>query len=123
MGRPWWYDSYYEKGDQKPKVRKPGRKAIVWIVLILFSLSLSINRTGFQASFTILIVGFVGYLCLFLSLAIFIRVLLSWFRVGYLSLPVIILNDLANPVITPLRGIIPIFRGLDFSPLIAVLLL
>lgn len=36
MGRPWWYDSYYEKNKTKRKrFRFPTGKALTWVVLLL----------------------------------------------------------------------------------------
>ena len=35
MGRPWWYDSYWQKGQgPKRRFRLPGRQTLVWVVLI-----------------------------------------------------------------------------------------
>ena len=36
MGRPWWYDSYYEKDKPKRKrFRFPKGKVLTWVVLLL----------------------------------------------------------------------------------------
>jgi len=124
MGRPWWHDSYWEK-KEKPqrRVRWPGRKSWIWIGLVLLSLLLSAASTGFQPDLPDLILGFVSYFCRIIALGIFIRILLSWFRVMTYGWPIIILHDLTNPILEPLRRIMPTFGGFDFSPMVAILIL
>jgi hypothetical protein len=39
------------------------------------------------------------------------------------SWPVMILNDLTEPILLPLRRVIPSFGGFDFSPVIAIFVL
>ncbi|MGE5507086.1 MAG: YggT family protein [Chitinophagales bacterium] len=56
--------------------------------------------------------------------AIMIRVLISWlpgldFRNPFVRL----LDDLTEPILAPIRGILPQTGGIDFSPLVAFLLL
>lgn len=35
-GRPWWYDSYYEKGKpNRKRIRFPRGKVLTWVVLLL----------------------------------------------------------------------------------------
>ena len=65
MGRPWWYDSYWEK-DRKPqrKSNLPRRQTLVWIGLIGLSLLLAMSRTGFQPFIIVWLVGFVHHLTL-----------------------------------------------------------
>jgi len=117
VGRAWWYDSYWEKKEKKPwRFHLPNRKIWVCFGLILLSLFLSAASLGFQPTLTALILGVVYYFCRILALCIFIRILLSWFRVHPYSWPVIILCDLSNPILNPLRRIIPTFGALDFSP-------
>ena len=124
MGRPWWYDSYWEKkGKRQQSPRWPNRKPWPWFVLALLSLVLAMAETGFQPALLTWLIGFVGYFCRILSLAIFLRVLLSWFRVSYYNWFVIILNDLTEPIILPIRRVMPSFGGFDFSPVVAIMVL
>jgi YggT family protein len=124
MGRPWWYDSYWEKEGRVPRQsRRPPRKIWWWIFLSVLSLFLAAAGTGFQPDFLDWLGGFVAYFCRILALIIFIRVLLSWFRVSPYSWLVVILHDLSEPVIQPFRRVIPSFGGFDFSPLVAMLAL
>ena len=66
--------------------------------------------------------SFIRLLCEVLTLAIFIRVILSWFltRPNTLS---IILDKITEPLLAPLRRIIPRVGMFDFTPLVAILLL
>ena len=124
MGRPWWYDSYWEKKEKKRRrLRMPNRKIWVWFALIAFSLLLSAVGLDFQLTWSAFIIGIVYYFCRILALSIFIRVLLSWFGVRPYSWPVIILYDLTSPVLDPLKRIVPKFGGLDLSPMLAMLIL
>lgn len=68
---------------------------------------------------------FVGWLGVILSGAIIIRVLLSWFSAGggYASGPVIrLLDDVTEPILGPLRRVIPSLGMIDISPIVALLL-
>ena len=66
--------------------------------------------------------SFIRLLCEVLTLVIFIRVILSWFltRPNTLS---IILDKITEPLLAPLRRIIPRVGMFDFTPLVAIILL
>ena len=66
---------------------------------------------------------FVRILCEVLSLAIIARVILSWFSPSPTNALAIILNKVTEPVLAPLRRIIPRAGMLDFTPLAAIILL
>jgi YggT family protein len=55
--------------------------------------------------------------------AIFARALLSWFNPSHYHPAYALLSDLTDPVVNRCRKIIPDIKGLDFSPLAALLLL
>ena len=57
----------------------------------------------------------------FTTILIFIRVLLSWFNIKNRFAQVIF--DLTEPVLLPIRNILPKSTLLDFSPIVAFLLL
>lgn len=57
------------------------------------------------------------------SIAIIIRVLLSWFRVSYYHPAVHFLYQITEPLLAPLRRYIPPMGGLDFTPMVALILL
>ncbi|MDX2099740.1 MAG: YggT family protein [Leptolyngbyaceae cyanobacterium bins.59] len=52
-----------------------------------------------------------------------IRILLSWFPVDWYSAPFSILGQLTDPYLNLFRRIIPPLGGLDFSPILAILVL
>ncbi len=60
-----------------------------------------------------------------LTWAIIIRTLLSWFSVGGGAIqPVFrLLFDITEPVLGPMRRVLPTIGAIDFSPLIALLLI
>ncbi len=57
------------------------------------------------------------------SLALLARVLFEWIRVPYSSRVMRFLWDITEPLLAPIRRVVPVFGGLDFSPLIAFFLL
>ena len=64
-----------------------------------------------------------GLLCEVLTLAILVRVILSWFSPGPTNMLTNILYQTTEPILAPLRRIIPRVGMLDFTPLVAVILL
>ena len=58
-----------------------------------------------------------------LSLAIFVRVLLSWIDpMGNMRITQV-MRDLTEPILAPIRSLLPNMMMIDFSPFIAMLLL
>lgn len=67
---------------------------------------------------------FVGVLCQVLAAAIFIRALLSWIPNMRLDHPLVrFLMDITEPILQPLRRVIPTVGMMDLSPLIAMIVL
>jgi YggT family protein len=68
--------------------------------------------------------AFINVLAGALSLAIFVRVILSWIPNARLPFG---LGDfvfgVTEPILSPIRRAMPFFGGIDFSPLIALLLI
>jgi YggT family protein len=58
-----------------------------------------------------------------LSLAILIRVLLSWFPINPSNPVVRLVFDITEPVLAPFRRVIPTIGMIDLSPLAAILVL
>ncbi len=69
-----------------------------------------------------IIFNIIGLVCVILTIAIFVRAVLSWFsrRPNALTL---ILERVTEPVLSPLRRIIPDTGMFDFTPLAAIILL
>lgn len=58
-----------------------------------------------------------------LSLAILARAFLSWFNVNPYHPAIVFLRRITDPILDPLRHVIPPIGGLDFSPIVALFLL
>ena len=63
------------------------------------------------------------FLCEALTIAIFARAVLTWFSPGPTNILVNVLYHVTEPVLAPLRRIIPRAGRFDFSPLVAIILL
>ncbi len=70
-----------------------------------------------------LLVYFVNVFFTLLSLAVLARVLLSWVRVSPYHPAVEFLYRITEPILAPLRRIIPPLGMVDLSPVIALILL
>jgi len=70
-----------------------------------------------------LLVYFVDLFFTLLSLAILARVLLSWVRVSPYHPAVEFLYRITEPILAPLRKVIPPIGMVDVSPVIALILL
>ena len=69
------------------------------------------------------IVNFLSILFQVLTFAIFIRALLSFFPIRPDNPLVVIVSQITDPVLMPLRRIIPSIGMFDISPMIAIVLL
>jgi YggT family protein len=65
-------------------------------------------------------------ICLFftlLTVAVFARAIVSWFGMDPRSPIIQVLDQITEPILDPIRRIMPRLGMIDFSPLIAILLL
>ncbi len=72
------------------------------------------------------LVQFIDKLILAMYIALLGRVLISWFRIGQDSpfYPIItILYQITEPILAPIRRVLPSFGMLDLSPMVALFLL
>jgi YggT family protein len=58
-----------------------------------------------------------------LTVAIIIRALLSWFPIDRRNGLVVLLDQITEPVLAPLRRVVPMVGMIDITPLVAILLL
>jgi YggT family protein len=58
-----------------------------------------------------------------LTIAIIIRALLSWFPIDRNNPLIAILDQITEPVLAPLRQVVPRIGMIDITPLVAILLL
>ncbi len=66
---------------------------------------------------------FVVLLARALSLALFDRILLSWMPMDRENRLVRIVYEITEPILGPIRRVLPALGGLDLSPLIALILI
>lgn len=65
-------------------------------------------------------------ICLFftlLTIAIFVRAILSWFQMDPRNPLIQALDAITEPILEPIRRVMPRIAMIDFSPLVAILLL
>lgn len=70
-----------------------------------------------------LLIASIILLCYLLSFAIFIRAILSWFSIRPDNPVLRFLDEITDPILSPLRRIVPQTGGIDFTPMAAILLL
>ena len=58
-----------------------------------------------------------------LTAAIFVRALLSWFPIDPRNPLVTVLYDVTEPILDPLRRVIPRLGMIDITPLVAIILI
>ena len=66
---------------------------------------------------------FIRILCEVLTIAIFARAIISWFPVNPGNRLVALLYQITEPILNPLRRIIPRMGMMDITPIIAIILL
>ena len=75
------------------------------------------------AAAEVAIFDFIKLLCQILTWVIILRVILSWFSPRPTNRLAIILYRVTEPLLAPLRRIIPRAGMFDFTPLVAIILL
>ena len=80
--------------------------------------------TSLQAGAPVAVLGFIlyGLLSLYILL-IMVRIIFSWGRVGYTNRIMRFLVDATEPLLAPLRRVIPPLGWIDISPIVAFLIL
>jgi YggT family protein len=58
-----------------------------------------------------------------LSLAIFLRAILSWFSLDPRNPLIQVLDQITEPILSPLRRVVPRIGMIDITPLVAIILL
>ncbi len=98
-----------------------GRTLIVWVLQLAANVPVWFrDPLGNIGAMLVFVLGLVFDLY---SMALLARVLFEWIRVPYSSRVMRFLWDITEPLLAPIRGVLPSFGGLDFSPLIAFFLL
>jgi len=63
------------------------------------------------------------YLCQAYAFIIFLRAILSWFAIPPNNPIVVFLDRIAEPILAPLRRVIPRVGMVDITPMVAIVLL
>lgn len=97
---------------------------VLGIAIQLVMLILIILLMGYALPNILLLVSWaaIGVLALFVKIfffALIISVILSWVAQGSYNPAVILINQLCEPILAPIRKILPAMGGLDLSPIFA----
>ncbi|MDY6906830.1 MAG: YggT family protein [Chloroflexota bacterium] len=65
----------------------------------------------------------ISFLCQALAFLIFVRAILSWFPISPRNPLVSILDVITEPILAPLRRIIPRIGMVDITPMVAIIIL
>jgi len=98
-----------------------GRTLVVWVLqLLLYAPGWFSNPLRHIGAMLIFVLRLFFDLY---SMALLVRIIFEWIRVPYSSRVMRFLWDITEPLLAPIRRVLPAFGGLDFSPLIAFFLL
>lgn len=67
--------------------------------------------------------SFISFLCNALAIIIFVRAILSWFAISPYEPIMVFLYRITEPILAPLRRIIPRIGMIDITPVIAIIIL
>lgn len=96
------------------------------VQLVLMALTLMLMGYGLGDPLQLLVWSIVGVTALFLKVfffALIISVILSWVAQGSHNPTAMLINQICEPLLTPIRRMLPSMGGLDLSPIVAFLLL
>ena len=111
-----------------PGVAGIDMSAIVLLLVLKFTeqlLSFLLVGSGIHIGALILIsiTGLISLALYIYIIGIFVQVIFSWIQPGGSNPIIILLHQLTEPVMRPVRRMLPPFSGLDLSPLLAIIVL
>jgi YggT family protein len=98
----------------------------ILVQLVLMAATLLLLGYDLDNPIQLLIWSIIGVTALFLKVfffALIISVILSWVAQGSQNATAMLVNQLCEPLLTPIRRILPGMGGLDLSPIVAFLIL
>ena len=98
----------------------------ILVQLVLMALTLLLLGYELNNPLQLLIWSIIGVTALFLKVfffALIISVILSWVAQGSHNPTAMLINQICEPLLSPIRRILPSMGGLDLSPIVAFLLL
>lgn len=96
------------------------------VQLVLMALTLMLLGYGVDNPLQLLVWSIIGVIALFLKVfffALIISVILSWVAQGSHNPTAMLINQICEPLLAPIRRILPSMGGLDLSPIVAFLIL
>jgi YggT family protein len=98
----------------------------ILVQLVLMALTLMLFGYGLGNPLQLLVWSIIGVTALFLKVfffALIISVILSWVAQGSHNPTAMLINQICEPLLSPIRRILPGLGGLDLSPIVAFLIL
>ncbi|WP_339408937.1 YggT family protein [Pseudomonas sp. EA_35y_Pfl2_R5] len=98
----------------------------ILVQLLLMAVTLLLLGYGLDNPLQLLVWSIIGVTALFLKVfffALIISVILSWVAQGSHNPTAMLINQICEPLLSPIRRILPSMGGLDLSPIVAFLLL
>ncbi|MDX1368379.1 YggT family protein [Pseudomonas sp.] len=98
----------------------------ILVQLVLMALVLILMGFGLDNPLQLLIWSIIGVTALFIKVfffALIISVILSWVAQGSHNPAAELINQICEPLLAPIRRILPSLGGLDLSPIVAFLIL
>jgi YggT family protein len=98
----------------------------ILVQLVLMALVLMLMGYGLDNPLQLLIWSIIGVTALFIKVfffALIISVILSWVAQGSHNPAAELINQICDPLLAPIRRILPSLGGLDLSPIVAFLVL
>ncbi|WP_172148716.1 MULTISPECIES: YggT family protein [Pseudomonas] len=98
----------------------------ILVQLVLMALVLLLMGYGLDNPLQLLIWSIIGVTALFIKVfffALIISVILSWVAQGSHNPAAELINQICEPLLAPIRRILPSLGGLDLSPIVAFLIL
>ena len=96
------------------------------VQFVLMALTLMLMGVGINDPLLILVWSIIGVTALLLKVfffALIISVILSWVAQGTHNPAALLVNQICEPLLMPIRRILPNLGGLDLSPIVAFLIL
>ncbi|MDA7088851.1 YggT family protein [Pseudomonas sp. SA3-5] len=98
----------------------------ILVQLVLMALVLMLMGYGLDNPLQLLVWSIIGVTALFIKVfffALIISVILSWVAQGSHNPAAELINQICEPLLAPIRRILPSLGGLDLSPIVAFLIL
>ncbi|WXL25365.1 YggT family protein [Ectopseudomonas mendocina] len=96
------------------------------VQMVLMGLTLMLSGYGLGNPLQLLVWSIIGVTALFLKVfffALIISVILSWVAQGTHNPTAMLINQICEPLLAPIRRLLPNLGGLDLSPIVAFLIL